>query len=66
VRLWDPDKLASTKTLAGLTDYVYAVAFRPDGKQVAAGGYEGVVKVWNVADGKVAHTFVAAPGSNGK
>jgi hypothetical protein len=66
VRLWDPDRLNNPKVLAGLSDYVYAVAFRPDGKQVAAGGYEGVVKVWNVADGKVVHTFVAAPGLDRK
>ena len=37
-------------------------AFRPDGKQVAAGGFEGVVQVWNVADGKPVASFVAAPG----
>jgi WD40 repeat protein len=66
VRLWDPDKLANTKTLGGLADWVYAVAFSPDGKKLAAGGFEGIVCVWTVPDGKPACTFCASPGYAGK
>ena len=51
VRLWNAETLAAGKTLAGLTDYVYAVAFSPDGELVAGGGYDGEVPVWKVADG---------------
>ncbi|MBY0459929.1 MAG: hypothetical protein K2V38_21645, partial [Gemmataceae bacterium] len=39
VRLWNLDTLAAGKSLSGLTDYVYAVAFSPDGELVAGGGY---------------------------
>jgi len=66
VRLWDPDKLSNTKTLGGLADWVYAVAFSPDGKKLAAGGFEGIVCVWSVPDGKPAGTFCASPGYAGK
>ena len=33
-----------------------------DAKQVAAGGYDGEVRVWNVADGAVVKAFNASPG----
>jgi WD40 repeat protein len=62
VRLWDLDKLTSTKTLSGLTDYVYAVALSADCTLVAGGGYEGSVEVWKVADGSVVKTWNASPG----
>jgi WD40 repeat protein len=38
----------------GHHDAVLCVAFSPDGKQVASGGADRAVKVWNVADGAVA------------
>src|SRR5262249_6756670 len=41
VRLWNLDSLAPGKTLAGLNDYVYAVAFSADGTLVAGGSYDG-------------------------
>ena len=36
VRLWESEKLANVKTLTGLTDFVYAIAFSSDGKRIAA------------------------------
>ncbi len=62
VRLWDAAKLQPKRTLAGLPDHVYAVAFSPDGTRVAGGAYTGDVRVWAAADGKVVAAFVAAPG----
>ena len=40
---------------------VYAVAFRPDGKQVAAAGADGVVRFLDAASGKVVKEFSPAP-----
>lgn len=65
VRLWDAD-LKAGKTLSGLTDYVYAVAFSPDGTLVAGGSYDGAVGVWTVADGKPVKIWNASPGTVAK
>jgi WD40 repeat protein len=61
VRLWSTD-LAPGKTLTGLTDYVYTVAFSPDGELVAGGSYDGTVAVWKVKDGTTVKLFSASPG----
>jgi hypothetical protein len=62
VKLWDTDKVSNTRTLQGLTDHVFAVAFSPDGSLVAGGDYNGEVRVWKVADGTVVKAFNASPG----
>jgi WD40 repeat protein len=62
VRLWNSDTLAAGKTLAGLTDFAFAVGFSPDGEYVAGGSYDGSVVVWKVADGSVVKAFNASPG----
>jgi hypothetical protein len=62
VRLWDLNKLTATKTLSGLTDYVYAVAFSADGTLVAGGCYDGSVNVWKVSDGSLLKGWNASPG----
>lgn len=65
VRLWDIN-LNPGKVLSGLTDYVYAVAFSPDGSLVAAGSYDGSVGIWKVADGSPVRIWNATPGLSGK
>lgn len=63
VRLWDTDKAAALQTLTGPTDFVYAVAFSPDGGLVAGGAYNGEVTLWkHPGDGKPLKTFNATPG----
>jgi predicted NACHT family NTPase len=62
VRLWNPATGAVLKTLTGHTDWVYAVAFSPDGKRVAAGSWNGEVRVWRTEDGALAKAFNASPG----
>src|SRR5262249_42712924 len=48
--------------LSGHTDWVYTVAFSPDGNLVASGSWNGEVKVWKVADGTVVKSFTGSPG----
>jgi WD40 repeat protein len=62
VKVWNSETGANTATLTGLNDHVFAAAISPDGKQVAAGGYDGEVKVWTIPDGKVGKSFNASPG----
>jgi WD40 repeat protein len=63
VKVWSTDNnLRAVRTLSGLGDWVYALAVSPDGQLVAAGSYNGDVKVWKVADGAVAKEFQATPG----
>jgi hypothetical protein len=61
VRIWDTN-LRAKQTLSGPSDYVYAIAFSPDGKQIACGTYDGQVFIWNVDDGKVVKNWGASPG----
>lgn len=47
--------------LEGRSAPVYAVAYRPDGKQVAWGGFDGSVRLNNPDDGKLVREFVPVP-----
>jgi hypothetical protein len=62
VRIWNADTLAAVRTLSGHTDWVYTVAFSPDGNLVASGSWNGEVKVWKVADGTLVKSFTGSPG----
>ena len=53
VRLWDASNGRAMRTFGGAGDFVYAVASTPEGKVVAAGGEDGVVRLYNGTDGKV-------------
>ena len=37
---------------------MFAVAFRPDGKQVAVGGFDGKVRLYDATTGKLVKAFV--------
>lgn len=59
VKIWDVEK-ASPKvvvTIQGHTDTILAVAFSPDGATIATGGYDKVVKLWDVSTGKLVATL---------
>jgi len=43
--------------LSGHTDSVTQVAFSADGKYVATGGYDGIVKIWLPETGELVHTL---------
>lgn len=62
VKTWDAAKGTALKTFSGLKDWVYAVTISPDGKLIAAGSWDGEVRIWNVSDAALVKGFNASPG----
>ncbi len=52
VQVWDPRARKLEKAFQLSTDSLYGVSFAPDGKSVAVGGADKVVRRVNLADGK--------------
>ena len=53
---------SQVRKLQGHNDWVYSLAISRDGKTIASGSWDGEVKLWNLADGKLIRSFIAAPG----
>lgn len=56
------DKLELLQTYSGAADHVFAVALFPERHWVAAGGYEGVIRVWSTEQSENVRAFRGAPG----
>ncbi len=52
VRFWDING-GNTRNFGGSVDFLYALAVSPDGALVAAGGQEGIVRVYNGTNGQL-------------
>ena len=57
-RIYKTDTEAPLHELKGHPAGVFAVAFRPDGKQVATGGLDGVVRLFDAETGALVKEFV--------
>lgn len=60
-RVYQTDDAALVCELAGQKGPVYAVAFRPDGTQVASGGFDGLVRLSDAQTGALLREFVPVP-----
>ena len=62
VRLWDANSGESRGQLTNHTDWVNALAFTPDGRQLASASGDGTIRIWSVAD----HTELRCLRSSGE
>lgn len=62
VKQFDLATLKPGVDLVGSTSWTFCVAVDPKSLQVAAGSYDGTVRVWDAATGKLMATFTASPG----
>jgi WD40 repeat protein len=57
VKLWDVNTGNCIKTLTGHTNWVWSVAFSPDGKTLVSSSYDQTVRLWDVTTGRCIRTL---------
>jgi mono/diheme cytochrome c family protein len=60
-RVYDVKTGSRVATLAGHEGGIFAITFAPDGTRVATGGYDGMVRLFEIPSGKLKGAFVPVP-----
>jgi hypothetical protein len=65
VKIWDVSSGKRLYTFGEATDWLYAVAWHPDGRRVAAGGVDRSIRVWEALPqgGRLVHSVFAHQGA---
>lgn len=58
VKFFNAQNGAALRTFGGNTDFIYAIGISPDGTLLAAGGQEGIVRVYNGTTGQLVRSLV--------
>ena len=61
VRLHDSKEAKRVATLKGHDGAIFALAFHPQAKEVATGGFEGYIRVYDTAKGELLRSFIPVP-----
>jgi WD40 repeat protein/uncharacterized caspase-like protein len=57
VMIWDVEHGSQLFRLEGHSAWVSALAFSPDGKELASGSWDHTIKIWDAQTGKLLHTL---------
>jgi WD40 repeat protein len=57
ITVWDIDSGEIALVLEGHTLPIWSIEFSPDGKTLASGGDDGIVRLWDVTSGEMLHTL---------
>lgn len=60
-RIYNTEDPARFVDLAGITGPAFAVSFRPDEKQVAVSGFDGIIRLYHAETGQPERSFPAVP-----
>jgi WD40 repeat protein len=66
VRVFDANNAKPIATMEGQGGGVFAVAFDPEGKLVANGGFDGYLRINDATTGKLIHKFIPVPVGDAK